>query len=562
MSQFEYTLPSGARFVVNGPPGATRTQADRVFYEQVAAGSLIGYTPGQTLTSAATRITKFELSRLERGTAGVDSVIVYAISPGSTGALSTTEISADQTTQTLLSAIENLPVPVSMPALGTVPLTKPVDQADIVLVRGNDLEPQPVGPLSPYQVQKLLAQTAKLVDQEFDQITLEKGIGRYGFTCYALEQAGYVKPGTSLKYFSDSSENFVSVMSSPSVWTGKDGIYSLSDLLASIETQNKIQVLIMQQGYRQLVANGTIVETPKPSVSLASGQVYTNAGLATVGALTSVGLNLATIGSGVANRLLSTNINASKLNFDSITQGITSRINGDIGALVINASKFGSQATALWAKAGNISLDSISASIGGLTTGGLNKLGSFAGQGLSSISGTLAGGFNNISSNLTNLVPPNLNNLTNSLNVFGKAGSFATNFANPLSSLNNIGGALQSQATAALSNLQGQATAALGQAQALAGNLGNLSLPTNLFGAAGDLVGGTQVAAGFNNTVNRKTVDAAFNRILGSNKIPSPVYEYSSLPSVSSRLDIAQAQSVLKDLQNSEGRTFGQGVTI
>jgi hypothetical protein len=574
MSKFNYTLPSGAKFVVNAPPGATQAQADKVFYEQVAAGSLIGYTPGQTLTSVATRLTKFELSRLERGTAGVDTTIVYSISNGSLivqGA--STEISANSTTQTLLSAIENRPVPVSMPALGEVPLTDPVDQGDIVSIRDNDLEPQPVGPLNPYQVQKLLAQTAKLVGQETDQISTNKGIGKYGFTCFALEQAGYVKPGTSIKYFSDGAEDFVSVMSSPSVWTGKGGVYSLNDLLSSSETQNSIQVQIMQQGYKQLVTSGAIVETPRPSVSLAAGQVYTNAGLASVGALTSTGLsgglnrlvaagvgsagiNLSTIGSGAINSLLSGN-NLSKFNFDSVTQGITNRINGDIGALVINASKFGSQATALWAKSGNLNINSIGASISGLTTGGLGN-----------ITGTLAGGFTSLSKNLTNLVPPNLNNLTSSLDVFGKAGSFATNFSNPLSSLNNIGGALQGQATAALTNLQGQATAALtnlqgqataalGQAQALAGNLSNLSLPTNLFAGAGDLVSGTQVAAGFNNTVNRKTVDAAFNRILGSNKIPSPSYEYPSLPSVSSRLDISQAQNILQDLQGSAGQTFG-----
>ena len=55
MSQFEYTLPSGSQFKVVGPAGATQTQADRVFYEQVAAGSLVGYTAGQTLTSLASR---------------------------------------------------------------------------------------------------------------------------------------------------------------------------------------------------------------------------------------------------------------------------------------------------------------------------------------------------------------------------------------------------------------------------------------------------------------------------------------------------------------------------
>ena len=79
MSQFNYTLPSGATFVVNGPANATRAQADRIFYEQVAAGALVGYETGQTLTSTATQITTFELSRLDRGTAGVATPSVLGI---------------------------------------------------------------------------------------------------------------------------------------------------------------------------------------------------------------------------------------------------------------------------------------------------------------------------------------------------------------------------------------------------------------------------------------------------------------------------------------------------
>ena len=79
----------------------------------------------------------------------------------------------------------------------------------------------------------------------------------------------------------------------------------------------------------------------------------------------------------------------------------------------------------------------------------------------------------------------------------------------------------------------------------------------------GDLVSGTQVAAGYNNTVNRQTLDAAFTRIVGSPKVPTPIFEYPSLPSLAARLDITQAQNFLKNLQNSNaGSTFGQTVTV
>ena len=72
---------------------------------------------------------------------------------------------------------------------------------------------------------------------------------------------------------------------------------------------------------------------------------------------------------------------------------------------------------------------------------------------------------------------------------------------------------------------------------------------TNLFSGSGELVSGTQVAAGFNNTVNRKTVDAAVTRILGNSKIPSPGFEYPSPAVLAERLDIAQAQKTLQDIR-------------
>jgi hypothetical protein len=81
-------------------------------------------------------------------------------------------------------------------------------------------------------------------------------------------------------------------------------------------------------------------------------------------------------------------------------------------------------------------------------------------------------------------------------------------------------------------------------------------------GGGGDLVSGTQVAAGFNNTVNRATVDAAFARIVGNDKVPLPTYQYPSLASLAPRLDIQLAQNFLKNSQSSGGTTFGQTVTI
>lgn len=617
MSIFKYTLPSGAEFIVRGPAGATQAQADRIFYQQVAAGSLVGYEPGQTLTGAATQVIKFELSRLDRGTAGVDNfpilAIIQGLSTAGTGLSAQSivqglsSLTAGSATQPILASIQNLPIPVRFPDLTPVPLTDPIDESDIVLINGDNFPPAAVGSggvraLTEYQVQKLLAQIAALVNQESDQISRNKGIGRYGFTAYQLEQAGYVKPGTSLRFFAVDPEDFVEVMSSPSVWTGRDGVYGLTDMLNDANIQNLIQVQLMQQGYDELLAAGVIYQTPQPAVKLSTGQVFASGGLQSVNALNTLSLlvagsgstnsavldalrnnptigrllsgatlNLSTISSGAVNSL-TTGINnlgnLSNLNVASITSGVTNQLSGAVGALVANASKFGSEATALWAKAGNLNLDNIGSSLSNL-----------AGTGLSNLTGSLTSNLSNITSNLTNLVPGSLSNLTGSLDVLGKAGSFATNFANPLASLNNLGnlgGLLNAGGIAGnlgnLTNLGNLGNLAnlgnLGNLSGLSGALGNLGGFANigsvgdLFGGGGDLVSGTQVAAGFNNTVNRSTVDAAFARILGSNKVPLPIYQYPSLASLAPRLDIQQAVNFLKGQGSVGGGTFGQNVTI
>lgn len=590
MSIFNYTLPSGAEFVVRGPAEATRAQADKIFYEQVAAGSLVGYESGQTLTKPAEEITKFELSRLDRGTAGVDNAPVLAI-------------------------VQGLPVITGIPNLSNVPLTDPIDESDIVLIKGDDLGPNAVGPLTAYQVQKLLAQIANLVNQESDQISLNKGIGRYGFTAYALEQAGYVKPGTSLRFFAVNSEDFVAVMSSPSVWTGRRGIYSLADLLSDPVAQTQIQIEIMQLSYNQLLANGTITKPAGSSVKLSSGQVFVNSDFQSVSTLTALSLlgvnlgslsgvarnsvtsstalnrllatgnvNLSTIGNGAINSLNTNLGDLSRLNAAGIAQGLTNQITGSLGALVVNASKFGSQATALWAKSGGLNFNNISnlsgSALSNLATGLGGNLNNITGQ-FSNLAGGLTGSLNGITSNLTNLIPGSLSNLTSNLDVFGKAGSFATNFANPLNSLTSLGsignlnglltggGGIGGALTGQLGSLQGALSSQLGSLTGTLGSLGNFAnvgAVGDLFGGGGDLVSGTTVAAGFNNTVNRATVDAAFARIVGSNKVPLPVFQYPSASSLAPRLDIQLAQNFLKNLsgagRTTGGATFGQTVTI
>jgi len=78
------------------------------------------------------------------------------------------------------------------------------------------------------------------------------------------------------------------------------------------------------------------------------------------------------------------------------------------------------------------------------------------------------------------------------------------------------------------------------------GSLGDIG---GLFGGGGDgLVSSTQVAAGYNNTVNRSTVDVAVVKILGNSKIPTPSFDYPgpSSPSLSAEQDISYAETQLQ----------------
>ena len=120
-------------------------------------------------------------------------------------------------------------------------------------------------------------------------------------------------------------------------------------------------------------------------------------------------------------------------------------------------------------------------------------------------------------------------------------------------------GALSGQLSGVLSGqLSGALSGALGNLGSL-GSLANIGSLGSLFGGGGggDLVSGTAVAGGFNNTVNRSTVDAAFARIVGSNKVPLPTFQYPSLAAIGSRLDIQQALNFLQNQSRNTNGTFG-----
>ena len=191
---------------MDAPAGTTQNQADYIFYSQVAAGALVEFEPGQSVSSTTSSLAKFELSRLDRGTAGVDDTVILAI-------------------------INGLPTVADIPNLINTPLTNPVTQANIASIAGTGFTAPALGSLTSDQTLALMAQVASTVDQAADVITDETGVGKYGLSCQQLEMAGYVKPGTWQQFLQNTSNTLTEVLGAPGIWTGLNGIYSLDEFL-------------------------------------------------------------------------------------------------------------------------------------------------------------------------------------------------------------------------------------------------------------------------------------------------------------------------------------------
>jgi len=513
MSQFNYTLPSGAEFTMEAPAGTTQAQADYIFYSQVAAGALVGFVAGQSISSTTSSLAKFTLSRLDRGIAGVDDTVI-------------------------LSIINGLPTVANIPSLVNTPLTNPVTQANIAAITGTGFTAPAIGPLTSNQTQALMAQVVNTVDQPVATITDIKGVGQYGFSCQQLEMAGYVKPGTWQQFIQNGPSTLTQVLSAPGIWTGLNGIYSLDNFLNSTTAQNDAQARLMQNGYASLQAAGVITTPAAQSVSAVVGTVYTGTNPALTAATTS----------------------------------LTNSVNSQVAALVTNASQYGTELTAQWAgglppvtsitsNLTNITgLSSVLSavpglpSLGSLTSGitpslasvqtAMNTLGK-ASQFAATASSTLSTGLDKLSNLSLSGIGDKLSNLSLS-GIGDKLGVSATALAG------QIQGQVAGQAKALIGQAQGQVNALIGQAQGQVNVLiGQAQGQINSLIRQGDsLVSSVQQAAGFANTVNRATVDVAFTKILGSGKIPVPNFGAPNSASIAAALDISKAQNMIKTLQN------------
>ena len=285
MAGFTFNLPNGQPFEIKGPPGLNFDQAKAIFDKQAATGSLVGLKPGDIL-SASTQAqgglqsAQAAIGQALSGTtgalgagipgaagligsaskslAGIGGALSGSLSagvPGLTGAIGP----AVSSLQGSLSGAAGTIGSFATTAIGTlnkaisgVPGGATINTADFakqIPALGA------IGKLSAPDVTGIMASAKNLVGQATDKLSNLKGAGSFGFDASQLEKAGVFKPGTSL-LAAVKGASLNDLFKSASSFTGKLGIKSGADLLASAPAQAKIQQDLMVKGLAGMATLG------------------------------------------------------------------------------------------------------------------------------------------------------------------------------------------------------------------------------------------------------------------------------------------------------------------
>lgn len=286
-------------FTVKGPPGMTFEQAKAIFDQQAKSGGLVGFKVGDALSAATQAADGFaaaqgQLAQAAAGLAGklptgtdlnsltaslgpaaaaasgqLSSALsgsIPSISSTITGASAGLVAQLPAVTGALtgqaaqIGSLANQAITGISKAIGGIP-TNGINVADFAK-QGPALGD--ISNLSKSDVTGVLAQASKLVGQASDQISSALGAGKFGFDAGQLEKAGLVKPGTAAAFLAGGESDLVSVLKSPTVWTGKDGVKSLDGLLNNSGLQDKVQQGLMSSGLKDLKSLGVPTAALKP----------------------------------------------------------------------------------------------------------------------------------------------------------------------------------------------------------------------------------------------------------------------------------------------------------
>ena len=323
MSTFNFEF-NGQKFEIKAPTGATFEQAKAVFDQQTASGGLTGFRVGDVLSpatqaagglaSAQSQLTQglaslanklpggTNLSSLTAsiGTLGQGaSTQVASVLQGGAAAFNSLTTGAGGATASISSALSGAGAGFSFPSPSAITgaLTGAAAQVGSLastavgtisgLIKGtptngiNVADFAKQGPalsgisnMSLPDVTGALAQASKLVGQGASTISNTLGAGKFGFDAGQLERAGLVKPGTAAAFLAAGANDLTSVLKSPTVWTGKDGVKGLDGLLSNSGLQDKVQQGLMKSGLNDLKSIG--IPTDKLTPQALSG-LATNA---------------------------------------------------------------------------------------------------------------------------------------------------------------------------------------------------------------------------------------------------------------------------------------------
>ena len=323
MSTFNFEF-NGQKFEIKAPSGATFEQAKAVFDQQTASGGLTGFRVGDVLSSATqaagglaaaqSQLTQGLASLTNQLPAGTNlnsltasigtlgqgaSAQVASALQGGAAAFNSLTTGASGATASISAALSGAGAGFSLPstsaitgalsgaaaqvgslastAVGTLTgLIKGTPTAGINVADFAKQGPAlaGLGSMSLPDVTGTLAQASKLVGQGAETISNALGAGKFGLDASQLERWGLVKPGTAATFLAQGGSDLTSVLKSPTVWTGKDGVKSLDGLLGNEGLQNKIQQGLMTSGVADLKALG--VPTDKLTPQALSG-LATNA---------------------------------------------------------------------------------------------------------------------------------------------------------------------------------------------------------------------------------------------------------------------------------------------
>jgi len=264
------------------------------------------------------------------------------------------------------------------------------------------------------------------------------------------------------------------------------------------------------------------------------------------------------LGNNVASQVVNSYINKG---INQVTNAVTNSINSTITNLV-NGNTTVSDQVANLAKSSDFAslVSDPGVAIDNLTTNIGNNISAAA----DNVTNFVENAGSNLSDAITNFDPGSLLSNPAVLGVAEKALGISGTDAKNLNTAIQVGTAIftggASLAPTVLNSLGGLLGGGSLSSLTSLTSIPGLGSVVGAFMGGGGLAGQTKQAAGFSNTVNRSTLDAAVVKILGSNKIPTPVYVLPTAKSLAASTNITQAQNVLSSIQGQATSTISSAV--